>query len=162
MKLSDQLLKFGLQKTLLSADSQTRTDIINYIPNWLDCCEKLIKTSVKIYNITQGKRNGHFWVTTKKENLTYGEVFSKMLDLGEELSEIYMSNWVFTHIMVHTEQGNWTLQNILTDEFTGARKLEFSDETSKMNQFLKGQRDLKWMIIHVSRFIQLGKTLLNS
>ena len=162
MLLNELLLKYGLQKTLILVDKSTKIEILNYIPKWVKHCDILIDISTKIFDITQGARNGHFWVTIKKENLTYGEVFSKMLDLGEELSEIYMSNWVFTHIMVHTEQGNWTLQNILTDEFTGARHIEFSSENAKMDQFLKGQRKLKWMIIHVTRFIETGKIILNS
>ena len=115
-----------------------------------------------IFDITNGKRQGNFWSTIKNQEMTYGEVLTKMLDLEENLSMIYYSDWVFKNIMIITEEGNWTLQNELTKEFTGARHLEFSSETSKMDQFLRGQINLKWMIIHVTRFIETGKIILNS
>ena len=94
--------------------------------------------------------------------MTYGEVFTEMLDLEEDLSRVYNSDWIFKNIMSHTERGNWTLQNELISEFTGARHLEYSSEKSKMDQFLRGQINLKWMIIHVTRFIKTGKLILNS
>ena len=94
--------------------------------------------------------------------MTYGEVFTRMLDLEENLSIVYNSDWIFKNIMLYTEKGNWTLQNELIKEFTGARHLEYSSETSKMDQFLRGQINLKWMIIHVTRFIKTGKIILNS
>ena len=162
MKLSQMILSHGLQKTLLLVDERTKTDILNYIPVWIKKCEILIEISKRIFDITQGKRNGHFWVTTQNKNLTYGEVITKMLDLDEELSKAYTSDWVFSNIMNHTETGNWDLQNRLTHEFTGARFIEYGGETSKMNHFMKGQRDLKWMIIHVVRFIEVGKSILRS
>ena len=143
-------------------DKNAKIDIVNYIPIWVEHCENLIKIAIKIFDITQGKRNGHFWVTTQNTNLTYGEVITKMLDLDEELSNVYTSDWVFTNIMNHTEIGNWNLQNRLINEFTGARFIEYAGENSKMNHFMKGQRDLKWMIIHVVRFIEIGKTILRS
>jgi hypothetical protein len=162
MKLSELIMNHGLQKTLIIVDDRTKIDILCYIPTWVERCKKLIEISTEIYNITQGNRYGHFWVTANNKMITYGEIFTKMLDLEEELSNTYTSDWMFKNIMIYTERGNWTLQNKLVSEFHGARKIEFSNETAKMNEFMKGQRDLKWMIIHVAKFINIGKAILNS
>ena len=162
MKLHELVMLHGLQKTLLLVDNKTKFAIINYIPKWVKNCENLIKLATEIYNITQGKRHEHLWLTTTNQKLTYGEVFTKMLDLDEKISEIYMSDWVFNNIMIFTEEGNWDLQNQLKIEFTGARELEYGGENTKMNHFLGGQRKIKWMIIHIVRFIKTGKTLLSS
>jgi hypothetical protein len=162
MKLHELVMLHGLQKTLLLVDKQTKFAILNYIPKWVENCENLIKLASEIYNITQGKRQQHLWLTTTNKKLTYGEVFTKMLDLDEKISEIYLSDWIFNNIMFITEEGNWELQNQLKIEFTGARELEYGGENIKRNQFLKGQRKLKWMIIHIDRFIKTGITLLSS
>jgi predicted RNA-binding protein len=152
----------GLQKTIILVNKNTKIDILIYIGVWIENCQKLIKISTDIFNITKGRRRGNFWLTTKNQEMTYGEVFTKMLDLEEDLSRVYNSDWIFKNIMLYTEKGNWTLQNELNNEFTGARNLEFSSETLKMDQFLRGQINLKWMIIHVTRFIETGKLILNS
>ena len=162
MKLENMILKYGLQETLKRVDLPTKILILKNIGTWIKNCRTLIDISTKIFDITQGRRSGNFWETTKKVIMTYGEVFTKMLDLDEDLSKTYNSDWVFKNIMTKTEEGNWALQNKLIDEFTGARHLEFSSEVAKMNQFLKGQRKLKWMIIHVTRFIETGKLILKS
>jgi hypothetical protein len=162
MRLNELIMLHGLQKTLILVDIKTKIAILGYIPKWLENCEKLIKLAAEIYNITQGKRQKHFWLTTTNQKLTYGEIFTKMLDLDEKISEIYMSDWIFKNIMTITEEGNWDLQNQLIIEFTGARELEYGGEIVKMNHFLAGQRKLKWMIIHIEKFILTGKTLLNS
>jgi predicted RNA-binding protein len=162
MKLNELIMRKGLQKTILQANTNLKIEILKYIGVWIENCHKLIKISLDIFDITNGKRQGNFWSTIKNQEMTYGEVFTKMLDLEENLSMIYNSDWVFKNIMIITEEGNWTLQNELTKEFTGARHLEFSSETSKMDQFLRGQRNLKWMIIHVTRFIETGKLILKS
>ena len=162
MRLEQILMSQGLQKTLILVNQQTKILILRYIGTWIQNCKKLIKISIKIFDITQGKRVGNLWSTIKEVKLTYGEIFTIMLDLDEDLSQIYKSDWIFNNIMCTTEEGNWALQNTLYHEFTGARNIEFSSENAKMNQFLKGQRKLKWMIIHVTRFIETGKIILNS
>jgi hypothetical protein len=162
MKLNDLIMKKGLQKTIILVDKNTQIEILNYIGVWIENCKKLIKISINIFDITNGTRQGNFWLTMQKQIMTYGEVFTKMLDLEEHLSQIYNSDWIFKNIMIFTEEGNWTLQNELIKEFTGARHLEYSSETMKMNQFLRGQIKLKWMIIHVTRFIETGKLILRS
>ena len=162
MKLHELIMSQGLQKTILQVNQDTKVEILKYIGVWIENCQKLIEISVDIFNITNGKRHGNFWTTTKNVKMTYGEVFTKMLDLEENLSIVYNSDWIFKNIMLYTEKGNWTLQNELIKEFTGARHLEYSSETSKMDQFLRGQINLKWMIIHVTRFIKTGKIILNS
>ena len=162
MKLHELIMLHGLQKTLILVDNKTKVAILNYIPTWVKNCEKLIILAAEIYDITQGKRQKHFWLTTSNQKLTYGEIFTKMLDLDENLSKIYMSDWLFTNIIAITEEGSWELQNQLKIEFTGARELEYSGENIKMNHFLAGQRKFKWMIIHIERFISTGKILLNT
>jgi hypothetical protein len=155
-------MKKGLQKTIIMANKSTQIEILKYIGVWIENCKKLIKISVDIFNIANGTRQGNFWLTMNNQIMTYGEVFTKMLDLDENLSHVYNSDWIFKNIMRFTEEGNWTLQNELIREFTGARHLEYSSEVSKMNQFLRGQINLKWMIIHVTRFIETGKLILKS
>jgi hypothetical protein len=162
MRLHELVMLHGLQKTLILVDNKTKIATLNYIPTWVENCEKLIKLAAEIYDITQGKRQKHLWLTTTSQKLTYGEIFTKMLDLEEKISEIYMSDWIFKNIMIITEEGNWDLQNQLKIEFTGARELEYGGENIKMNHFLGGQRKIKWMIIHIERFILTGKTLLNT
>jgi hypothetical protein len=162
MRLEQILMEQGLQKTLILVNQPTQIIILKYIGTWLKNCRELIKISTQIFDITQGKRVGNFWETSNKIKMTYGEVFTKMLDLDEDLSQVYKSDWIFNNIMCKTEKGNWSLQNKLIKEFTGARHLEFSSEKAKMNHFFKGQRKLKWMIIHVTRFIETGKIILNS
>jgi hypothetical protein len=136
-------LTHGLQKTLILADKRTKDNILKYIPEWVATCEKLIQISLEIYNLTQGKRCKTFWLTTKNERLTYGELFTKILDIDEELSKTNTGDWVFRNIMQITENGNWELQNNLNTEFIGARFLEFSSDTNKMDQFLRRQKNLK-------------------